>query len=242
MSLKQLKQGSVTLPSAGSDVLEGDADFGEEPPYQRVILPDNEWKNPMFHKAPFICTCCAGCAVSSTRTYSDQRGLRALDFLRFGHQVRSAHQLSHTHHHNTACRATCATSSGMAPAPLPAWYDPCVHHQPTTTSQIAIWQGTCYLTPLLGAYLADAHLGRFKVIAIFSTIYFLGTLLLTLTRLLPGLVPEGNDIPASSAQTTVFWMAMYIIALGTGGTMRCDTNATRAASLCHAADNHTIRQ
>lgn len=57
-------------------------------------------------------------------------------------------------------------------------------------AQVAIWQGTCYLTPLLGAYLADAHLGRFKVIAIFSTIYFLGTLLLTLTRLLPGLVPE----------------------------------------------------
>lgn len=73
---------------------------------------------------------------------------------------------------------------------------------------------------MLGAYLADAHLGRFKVIAIFSTIYFLGTLLLTLTRLLPGLVPEGNDVEATGAQTAVFWMAMYIIALGTGGALR----------------------
>lgn len=33
-----------------------------------------------------------------------------------------------------------------------------------------IWSGTCYLTPLLGAYIADTWWGRFKVILSFSGI------------------------------------------------------------------------
>jgi len=35
------------------------------------------------------------------------------------------------------------------------------------------WSGTCYLTPLLGAVLADAYWGRYWTIAVFSTIYFI---------------------------------------------------------------------
>lgn len=85
------------------------------------------------------------------------------------------------------------------------------------SSLMQIWQGTAYLTPLIGAYLADAHLGRFKVIAIFSSIYFVGMSLLTLTTCIPGLKPPGDGTMASGLQTTAFWMAMYIIALGTGG-------------------------
>ncbi|KAL4195994.1 hypothetical protein AMTRI_Chr04g243820 [Amborella trichopoda] len=38
---------------------------------------------------------------------------------------------------------------------------------------ITTWQGTCYLTPLLGAVLADAYWGRYWTIAVFSTIYFI---------------------------------------------------------------------
>lgn len=33
------------------------------------------------------------------------------------------------------------------------------------------WGGTCYITPLIGAFLADAYLGRYWTIAIFSIIY-----------------------------------------------------------------------
>ena len=33
--------------------------------------------------------------------------------------------------------------------------------------------GTCYITPLLGAWLADSHWGRYKTILVFSTIYLL---------------------------------------------------------------------
>ena len=36
-----------------------------------------------------------------------------------------------------------------------------------------LFEGTCYLTPILGALLADSIWGRYKTILIFSGIYFL---------------------------------------------------------------------
>ena len=38
--------------------------------------------------------------------------------------------------------------------------------------QVNLFEGTCYLTPLLGAWLADARWGRYKTILVFSAIYF----------------------------------------------------------------------
>lgn len=35
----------------------------------------------------------------------------------------------------------------------------------------SLFSGTCYLTPLLGAWLADGHWGRYKTIIVFSTVY-----------------------------------------------------------------------
>ena len=40
------------------------------------------------------------------------------------------------------------------------------------STTVSNWQGTCYVTPLLGAFLADAYLGRYWTIAGFSIIYF----------------------------------------------------------------------
>lgn len=39
--------------------------------------------------------------------------------------------------------------------------------------QLNLFEGTCYLTPLLGAWLADSAWGRYKTILIFSFIYLL---------------------------------------------------------------------
>lgn len=41
----------------------------------------------------------------------------------------------------------------------------------TASNSVTSWSGTCYLTPLIGAFLADAYLGRFWTIASFSIIY-----------------------------------------------------------------------
>jgi glycine/D-amino acid oxidase-like deaminating enzyme len=39
--------------------------------------------------------------------------------------------------------------------------------------QLQVWKATVYLTPLLGAFLADAYMGRYWVILVFSIIYFI---------------------------------------------------------------------
>ncbi|KAI3947211.1 hypothetical protein MKX01_019864 [Papaver californicum] len=90
-------------------------------------------------------------------------------------------------------------------------------------TNVSIWSGTCYLTPLLGAVLADA-LGRYRIIAWFSIIYALGMTLLTLSASVPGLKPTCDDkgvCSASGFQTGAFFLALYLIALGTGGIKPC---------------------
>ena len=49
----------------------------------------------------------------------------------------------------------------------------------TAAGQVNIWEGTCYLTSLIGAWVSDSMLGRYKTILIFSSIY-------CLVRMAPG--------------------------------------------------------
>ncbi|KAE8648290.1 hypothetical protein Csa_017802 [Cucumis sativus] len=90
---------------------------------------------------------------------------------------------------------------------------------------VTTWQGTCYLTPLIGAILADAYWGRYWTIAAFSTIYFIGMCTLTLSASVPALKPAEcvgfMCPPASAAQYMVFFLGLYLIALGTGGIKPC---------------------
>lgn len=37
--------------------------------------------------------------------------------------------------------------------------------------QVMLFEGTCYLAPILGAWVADSHWGRYKTILVFSCIY-----------------------------------------------------------------------
>ncbi|XP_065854732.1 protein NRT1/ PTR FAMILY 8.1-like [Euphorbia lathyris] len=86
------------------------------------------------------------------------------------------------------------------------------------------WSGTCYVTPLLGAFLADAYFGRYWTIATFSIIYVFGMTLLTLSASLPGLKPYCDNKKVchpTSQQTSVFFSGLYLIALGTGGIKPC---------------------
>ncbi|XP_075648164.1 protein NRT1/ PTR FAMILY 5.2-like isoform X1 [Castanea sativa] len=102
-------------------------------------------------------------------------------------------------------------------------------HEGTVNSanNVTNWAGTVWLTPILGAYIADTYLGRYWTFVIASGIYLLGMCLLTLTVSLPTLKPPscGHEVkavdcnkPASSLQVGIFYFALYIIAIGTGGT------------------------
>ncbi|CAN4091529.1 unnamed protein product [Withania somnifera] len=87
--------------------------------------------------------------------------------------------------------------------------------------------GTVWLTPLIGAYIADAHLGRYLTFLISSAVYLVGMCLVTLAASLKPLRPPScakgiKDIDrnkrASSFQIGIFYCALYIVAIGTGGT------------------------
>ncbi|XP_020525185.1 protein NRT1/ PTR FAMILY 8.1 isoform X3 [Amborella trichopoda] len=91
-------------------------------------------------------------------------------------------------------------------------------------NNVTNWTGTCYIMPLLGAFVADAFLGRYRVIAVFSAIYVVqGMTLLTLSASVGGLRPtcHDNQCHANDGQVAVFFMSLYLIALGTGGIKPC---------------------
>ncbi|KAF1888123.1 hypothetical protein Lal_00039163 [Lupinus albus] len=90
---------------------------------------------------------------------------------------------------------------------------------------VSTWTGTYFITPLIGAVLADAYWGRYWTIAGFSIIYFIGMCTLTLFASIPGLNPvecSGSICPpATPTQYVVFFLGLYMIALGTGGIKAC---------------------
>ncbi|XP_031276114.1 protein NRT1/ PTR FAMILY 8.1-like [Pistacia vera] len=93
----------------------------------------------------------------------------------------------------------------------------------TASNNVTNWSGTCYITPLIGAFLADSYLGRYWTIASFSILYVFGMTLLTLTSSVTGLKPrcDKDACHATMTQTAVTFTALYLIALGTGGIKPC---------------------
>ncbi|KAA8543771.1 hypothetical protein F0562_022052 [Nyssa sinensis] len=97
-------------------------------------------------------------------------------------------------------------------------------HSTSASKNLSNWSGTCYITPLIGAFLADSYLGRYWTIASFSIIYVTGMTLLTLSATIPGLRPtcvEKDVCHATTTQSAICFLALYLIALGTGGIKPC---------------------
>ncbi|CAH1417811.1 unnamed protein product [Lactuca virosa] len=96
-----------------------------------------------------------------------------------------------------------------------------------SSNSVTNWVGTVWITPILGAYIADTYLGRYWTFMVASVIYLVGMSLLTLVVTIPSLKPPscGKNISyldcdkrPSSFQIGIFYCALYIIAVGTGGT------------------------
>ncbi|MED6122864.1 hypothetical protein PIB30_043875 [Stylosanthes scabra] len=84
-----------------------------------------------------------------------------------------------------------------------------LHQGPVSAARnVTTFQGTCYLTPLIGSFFADAYWGRYRTIVVFYGIYLIGICILTLSAIL-------------SAQSAVFFLGIYLIAVGTGGIKPC---------------------
>ena len=76
---------------------------------------------------------------------------------------------------------------------------------------VSTFMGTCYCTPLFGGWLADAYLNRYYTIIILICIYFIGMASISFTswRLV-------NSDVSHKLYENIFWIGLYMVALGTG--------------------------
>ncbi|KAM5574830.1 protein NRT1/ PTR FAMILY 5.10 [Rosa sericea] len=81
----------------------------------------------------------------------------------------------------------------------------------TAAENVNIWSGTASLLPLLGAFVADSFLGRYRIIIAASLLYIMGLGLLTVSAVLP----------SSQLQVLLFFFSLYLVAVGQGGHKPC---------------------
>lgn len=98
----------------------------------------------------------------------------------------------------------------------------------TAAAAVNVWSGTASLLPLLGAFLADSFLGRFRTIVVASLIYILGLSMMTLLALITLLSSsdcQNNNTAKSCSphhfQIIVFIFSLYLVAIGQGGHKPC---------------------
>ncbi|KAF7138722.1 hypothetical protein RHSIM_Rhsim07G0042200 [Rhododendron simsii] len=90
-------------------------------------------------------------------------------------------------------------------------------------NSVSKWTGTVYIFSLLGAFLSDSYWGRYKTCAIFQAIFVVGLVSLSLSSYYFLVKPTGcgdEQTPCgshSSAQLGLFYLSIYLIALGNGG-------------------------
>ncbi|XP_057436602.1 protein NRT1/ PTR FAMILY 6.1 [Lotus japonicus] len=109
-----------------------------------------------------------------------------------------------------------------------------VMHRPFTSSSNAVnnFLGISQASSVLGGFLADAYLGRYWTIAIFTTIYLAGLTGITLCATMSIFVPNqeecsqltlllGQCEPAKPWQMTYLYTVLYITAFGAAGIRPC---------------------
>uniref|UniRef100_A0A1J3HGD7 Protein NRT1/ PTR FAMILY 2.13 n=1 Tax=Noccaea caerulescens TaxID=107243 RepID=A0A1J3HGD7_NOCCA len=101
--------------------------------------------------------------------------------------------------------------------------------QVDASNVINIWSGFTNLTPLVGAFISDAYIGRFKTIAFASFATLFGLITLTLTASLPQLHPascSNNNNPINCAspnklQIGILLLGLGFLSIGSGGIRPC---------------------
>ncbi|CAN6305722.1 unnamed protein product [Urochloa humidicola] len=91
----------------------------------------------------------------------------------------------------------------------------------SSAANVDAWNGATFLTPVLGAFLADTYWGKYKTAAISIIFYVVGLLVITASAVVPSLRPatcEGSSCPpATGFQYFVLFASLYLISIGTGG-------------------------
>ncbi|KAK6164241.1 hypothetical protein DH2020_001105 [Rehmannia glutinosa] len=93
----------------------------------------------------------------------------------------------------------------------------------SAANNVSKWTGTVYLCSLVGAFLSDSYWGRYLTCALFQVIFVVGLVLLSISSWLFLLKPDGCGdgkqicVPTTSFGTTMFYLAIYLVAFGYGG-------------------------
>ncbi|GLU16340.1 hypothetical protein SLE2022_327780 [Rubroshorea leprosula] len=98
----------------------------------------------------------------------------------------------------------------------------------TAAENVNAWSGVASLLPLLGAFIADSFLGRYRTIVVASLLYIMGLALLTLSAMVPldatSSCLERNNVTSCSSrlfQVILFFFSLYLAAIGQGGHKPC---------------------
>ncbi|KAH9293691.1 hypothetical protein KI387_041105, partial [Taxus chinensis] len=93
----------------------------------------------------------------------------------------------------------------------------------SAANNVSLWTGTVYMFSLVGAFLSDSYIGRYRTCTSFLFIFVGGLILLALSSQLLLLKPSGcGDGSLSCEHATpmaigVFYLSIYLVALGNGG-------------------------
>lgn len=93
----------------------------------------------------------------------------------------------------------------------------------SAANNVSKWTGTVYIFSLLGAFVSDSYLGRYRTCTLFLIIFVVGLVLLSLSSQLllakPTNCGDGtlSCQPPSSLGIGLFYLSIYLVALGNGG-------------------------
>ncbi|GFP96568.1 protein nrt1/ ptr family 5.10 [Phtheirospermum japonicum] len=85
-------------------------------------------------------------------------------------------------------------------------------------ANVNAWSGTAFLSPLVGAFIADSYLGKYRTVIIASLLYILGLGFLSLSAAL-----DHSNKARSPPQSQIifFFCSLYLVALAQGGHKPC---------------------
>ncbi|GFQ04664.1 protein nrt1/ ptr family 5.15 [Phtheirospermum japonicum] len=85
-------------------------------------------------------------------------------------------------------------------------------------ANVNVWYGTAFLSPLVGAFIADSYLGKYQTVIIASLLYILGLGFLSLSAALDH--SNKARLPPQS-QIIFFFCSLFLVALAQGGHKPC---------------------
>ncbi|KAL6642569.1 hypothetical protein ACP70R_020750 [Stipagrostis hirtigluma subsp. patula] len=88
----------------------------------------------------------------------------------------------------------------------------------TAARSVSAWAGACFLTPLLGAFMADTYWGRYWTVVVFLPIYAIGMLVLIVSALLPVF---STSTYHGNVHRAAVYLGLYLAAFGSGGVKPC---------------------